>query len=142
MKLVRSVYIKHRTRRMFSKIKSEHQNKTELGSVINLILTLVSRFHGQEDGSLSIVCKLFGSFVFPTICVLIVTTTLQYDLIIGVPFDTPHETFAGLKAFAQLTFFGGNVYFTYFISKITMGSAKYISIILIIADSEILSTTK
>ena len=55
MKLVRSVYIKHRTRRMFSKIKSEHQNKTELGSVINLILTLVSRFHSREDGSLSIV---------------------------------------------------------------------------------------
>ena len=110
--------------------------------MILLILTLVSRFHGQEDGSLSIVCKLFGSFVFPTICVLIVTTTLQYDLIIGVPFDTPHETFAGLKAFAQLTFFGGNVYLACFISKIAVETAKCSAIILIIADSEKLSTTK
>ena len=31
------------------------QNKTELDSVINLILTLISLFHSREDSSLSIV---------------------------------------------------------------------------------------
>ena len=37
--------------------KSEYQNKTEKNSCSKtLILTLLSRFHSREDGSLSIVC--------------------------------------------------------------------------------------
>ena len=60
-------------------------------------------------------CKLFGSSVGSAIDILIISASLQHNFIVSVPFDTPHESLAGLNTFSDFALCGWNFGFLRFV---------------------------